>query len=581
MPDAIAGHAELKWVSKPKGSAMLSNIKISIKILMIVVTASIGMALVAVLGLLEEKSTMLEDRKAATLQMNEAAVSILTRYYDLEQKGELTEAEAQERAKADIRSIHFANNDYVFIYRMNGVAIVNRSAPQFEGTQRIDAKDPNGVPMIRLLIDAAAKGGGSVGYSNPRQAGGTPIPKISTALHFKPWDLMVGCGVFIDDIDTAFWDKATKLLSIIGVAILVVLGMSLLLARSITAPLADIIAALQRLADGDKTLAIPATDRRDEIGKIWRTLSVFKDNALRVDHLQAEQEEAKVQAAHDQKRAMAEMADSFEASVKGIVQTVSSASTEMRATAQSMLTIAEHSSQQATAVSAAANTASENVQTVAAATEELSQSVNEISRQAATSTRIANDAVGEARRTDAIMRGLAGSAQKISEVVALINSIASQTNLLALNATIEAARAGEAGKGFAVVAGEVKNLANQTALATGNIAAQVAEVQAATTEAVTAIQAIGLTIGQINEIASSIASAVIQQGAVTQDIARNINQASAGTQDVTRHIRDVTQASGETGAAAGQVLDAAGELSHQSELLRGEVDSFIARVRGS
>jgi len=445
----------------------------------------------------------------------------------------------------------------------------------------MDAKDPNGIPMIRLLIDAAAKGSGSVSYSNPRQAGSPPIPKISTALHFKPWDLMVGCGVYIDDIETAFWAKATKLLSIIGVGILAILGGSLLLARSITVPLTNIIVSLQRLANGDKALSIPLTDRRDEIGKIWQTLTVFKNNALHVDRLQAEQEETKAQAERDQKRALSDMADSFEASVKGIVQTVSSASTEMRATAQSMLTIAEHSSQQVTAVSVAAGTASENVQTVAAATEELSQSVNEISRQAATSTRIANDAVGEAQRTDTIMRGLAGSAQKISEVVALINSIAGQTNLLALNATIEAARAGEAGKGFAVVAGEVNSLANQTALATGNIAAQVAEVQAATEDAVTAIQAIGLTIGQINEIASSIASAVIQQGAVTQDIARNINQASAGTQDVTRHIRDVTQAAGETGAAAGQVLEAAGELSHQSELLRGEVDSFIARVRGS
>ena len=197
------------------------------------------------------------------------------------------------------------------------------------------------------------------------------------------------------------------------------------------------------------------------------------------------------------------------------------------------------------------------------------------------SAEIAGKAVTDAERTNVQVQGLAEAAQKIGEVVQLITDIASQTNLLALNATIEAARAGDAGKGFAVVASEVKNLANETAKATEEITAQIGAIQQATQDAVVAIQTISGTIGQINEIATTIASAVEEQGAATQEIARNVQQAAAGTQEVSSNIAGVTQAAGETGSAAGQMLSASGELSHQGEALRGEVDRFLATIRAA
>ena len=272
-------------------------------------------------------------------------------------------------------------------------------------------------------------------------------------------------------------------------------------------------------------------------------------------------------------------AERFESTVKGMVEVVASAATEMQSTARSMETTANSTSEQATAVAAAAEEASTNVQTVASAAEQLSSSISEISRQVAQSTQIAGNAVSEAERTNEMVKGLADAAQKIGEVVGLINDIASQTNLLALNATIEAARAGEAGKGFAVVASEVKNLANQTAKATEEIGAQIGGIQSATQGAVTAIQGIGDTIAEINEIASAIAAAVEQQGAATQEIARNVEQAASGTTEVTQSITQVTQAASETGNAAGQVLQAAGELSTQAENLSGEVTSFLDTIR--
>ena len=288
-----------------------------------------------------------------------------------------------------------------------------------------------------------------------------------------------------------------------------------------------------------------------------------------------------VAASEEKKRVMAKLAGDFEASVGTIVGMVSSAASEMSATAESLTSIAEKTSRQSVAVAAASEQASTNVQTVAGAAEQLSGSVVEISRRVASASAIAATAVAESARSNALVNGLADAAQRVGAVTSLIREIAAQTNLLALNATIEAARAGDAGKGFAVVASEVKALANQTARATEDISTQIAAIQGATNDTVTAIEAIGATIGQINEIAATIAAAVEEQGAATQEIARNIQQAAAGTGEVSSNIAGVTLAASETGTASGQVLAAARELSQQSERLNSEVYSFLSAVKAA
>jgi methyl-accepting chemotaxis protein len=269
----------------------------------------------------------------------------------------------------------------------------------------------------------------------------------------------------------------------------------------------------------------------------------------------------------------------FEATTGGLVGIVSSAATELRATAEGLSSTTDQTTQQAASVAAAVEQASVNVQTVAAAAEELSSSISEIARQVAQSSTIAGKAVEDARRTDAIVKTLAGGAQKIGDVIGLISSIAAQTNLLALNATIEAARAGDAGKGFAVVASEVKELANQTAKATGDIGVQIAQIQTATNEAVQAIEAITQTIDDLSRISASIATAVEEQGSATQEIARNVHEAASGTQEVSSNIVGVSQGARATGSAASQLLDAAGELSKQAEQLSTNVGQFITAVK--
>jgi methyl-accepting chemotaxis protein len=366
-----------------------------------------------------------------------------------------------------------------------------------------------------------------------------------------------------------------------GIAYVIGLAAAFLIGRGISRPVVGMTAAMERLAAGDATVTVPSTGERDEIGQMAQSVQVFKDNLVETNRLRGEQEAAKLRAEADKRATMNRMADEFEASVKGIVQMVSSAATELQSTAQSMSATAEETSRQATVVSAASEQAAANVQTVATATEELSAAIAEINRQVGESTSVAGEGKTEAARTNAGIRRLADEAQRIGEVVNLINDIAAKTNLLALNATIEAARAGEAGRGFAVVASEVKSLASQTAKATDEITAKIGEIQQATQSSVSAVGVIGRTIDRISDIATTIASAVEQQGSATQEIARSVQQVSAGTTEVSSNIVSVTQAAGETGAASSQVLGAATELSKNAELLKQKVEGFISQVRAA
>ncbi len=372
----------------------------------------------------------------------------------------------------------------------------------------------------------------------------------------------------------------TLMLSLCGAALLLAAGFGLWTVAALR-PLRRLTDAMLTLARGDLTVAVPTSESRDEIGQITGAVEVFKANAVEADAFRRRQAETE-HAAEERKRAeMAALADRFESQVKGVVDSVSTSSTEVRTLAQSLATTADHTETQATTVAAASEQASVNVQTVAAAAEELAASIAEIGRQIGESSRKARHAADQADGTNRIVDGLSAKANQIGDVVNLISSIAGQTNLLALNATIEAARAGEAGKGFAVVASEVKSLANQTAKATGDISQQIQEIQTATADAVQAIQSIAATIGEVNDIVGTIAQAVDGQNAATMEIARNVQQAAAGTNEVSSSIGGVLQAASETGSGASRLLSSSGELSKQAELLRSQVDRFLGSVRGA
>jgi methyl-accepting chemotaxis protein len=363
---------------------------------------------------------------------------------------------------------------------------------------------------------------------------------------------------------------------------LVLIGACIFSVFSIARPMRALTAAMEKLAGGDFSVVLPGLGRKDEVGEVAGAVEKFKIVSEQKAREDAEAKMRQDQIAAEQRKAeMRRLADSFEGAVGEIVGTVSSASTELEASATTLTSTAERTQQLTTVVAAASEEASTNVQSVASATEELSSSITEISRQVQESARVASEAVGQARTTTERVSELSKAATRIGDVVELINTIAGQTNLLALNATIEAARAGEAGRGFAVVASEVKALAEQTAKATGEIGQQIASIQTATEYSVGAIKDISDTIEKLSEISSTIAAAVEEQGAATQEISRNVQQAAEGTHQVSSNITDVQRGASETGSASSQVLSAAQMLSGDSNRLKLEVGKFLDTVRAA
>ncbi len=353
----------------------------------------------------------------------------------------------------------------------------------------------------------------------------------------------------------------------------------LLLARSITRPLGTLSERTAGLAAGDLNSEVHGTWMKNEIGAMARALKIFQDNAREVERLKLEQEHQKAEAEEERKRVVHELADLFEARVSEVVQQVGSGAQQVRSNARGMLDCANDANQKAAAVASASQQAGMSVQTAATAAEEMSASIAEIGVQVRRSFDMVRSAVAAVDESNGHVVGLSEAASKIGEIVSLINSIAAQTNLLALNATIEAARAGEAGKGFAVVAQEVKNLASQTAKATEEISTQIAGMQQVTGSAVSAIRGMGETVVSIDTIIGAIAASMEQQAAATQDIARHVQEAAAGTTEVSQNIAVVSHSAGETGTAAGEVLQAAELLDGQAVKLNTEVKQFIGRLR--
>jgi len=439
------------------------------------------------------------------------------------------------------------------------------------------------VKGVDEVLDLSRKSVGRI----PHEA--TELLNKSVAVIARESDEMLKKDV---DLNSAGADAATRtaaesyslafmvVIGIIMAAIVSGIAVGFYLVRDVSSGIASIVRPMQALGDGDLAAEVPHRGERTEIGAMADTLQVFKEALIAkraADQAAARDAEAKIERG----RKVDHITSEFESVIGNIVETVSSASTQLENSADTLTSTASRAQELSTAVAAASEEASTNVQSVASATEELSSSIREISRQVQESARMASEAVDQARSTNDRVGELSRAASRIGDVVELINTIAGQTNLLALNATIEAARAGEAGRGFAVVASEVKALAEQTAKATGEIGQQVTGIQAAMQESVGAIKDISSTIEKLSEIASAIAAAVEEQGAATQEISRNVQQAAQGTQEVSANISDVQRGATATGSASSQVLSAAQMLSTDSDRLRREVSQFLESVRAA
>jgi len=568
-------------IPPPEIPVKLSNLKITPKLVILVGVTLLGLCVAGALAGYLMQHEMLNARLDQAKAIVDMGVNMAAGLKKEVGAGKMTKEQAiAELGRRGNTMTYDKGAGYLFGTSYDGITILAPDPKQI-GTNRMEVVT-NGRKLSHELMDGARANGSILLYYEYVKPGEEkPIRKVGYAVNVPGFDMYIGTGAYLDDLDAKMTPIAWTLgLAILGIA---VIGGSIawLIGRSISGPLGLLGARMQGLADGQLDGEIPGIGRGDEVGAMAATVQIFKDNAVRIRGLEQAEAATQARAAADRRSAMENIASDFERSVTGIVRSVSTAAAGMQTTAQSMTSTASDASARAATVGAASESASNNVGTVAAAAEELSSSVAEISRQVARSSEIASKAVGDAERTNSTVQALSTGAEKIGEVVKLIHSIAAQTNLLALNATIEAARAGESGRGFAVVASEVKALANQTAKATEEISAQVAAMQSSTSDAVVSIGGITETIAQMSEITVSISTAIEQQGDATREIARNIQSVAAGSSEISTHIGGVTTAAAATGKAASDVLSNARELDIQSGMLRHAVDEFLSKVRAA
>lgn len=560
---------------------MIDRLRIRTKLLLVLLLCALSMAAAiwAATSILHQR--MMQDRIGKLRAVTEIAFEQAQLLDTQVQAGKLTRDEAMARFKEIGRGWWFDNHRaYITVADFEGINVLNLASPKIEGTHGNPM--PNGRYIIDTFVDAVKTSDEGLSlYDYPKPGQTEALPKMTFVKKFGPWRLVITAGVWLDDIE-ADYHAALYKLGGVGLVLLLVSGGAMLLAsRNITGSLKRLKDKMERLVGGDLTVDISEAVRIDEVGEMAKAVQVFKDNAVAMRAMQTEQNALKDRAEAEKKRTMRSMADDFEARIGGIVSAVSNAAAAMQSTARAMSGNTASTQTQTSAAAAGAEKSTANVQTVAAASEELATSIAEIGRQVAHASTVAGQANQESERTNASVAGLADQAQKIGEVVAFITQIASQTNLLALNATIEAARAGDAGRGFAVVASEVKTLATQTSKATDDIRAQIEAIQTETAEALTAIRRISNTIVEVNQISTTIAAAMEQQGAATQEITRNVQEAAGAARHVLQNINGVGQAVAATGQAASELLTEADRLAQQATTLQAEVGDFLQSVRAA
>jgi methyl-accepting chemotaxis protein len=560
---------------------MFKNFSIAQKFALIILSAVAVMVISTVAQVMEMRSGMIDQKRAEIRNTVDAAASILKSSYDAAVASGAKPEDAIRTAGNVLRASRFDNGNYFYVYDLTGDTLMHPLRKDLEGKNNLGLKDKNGVMIIQEFIkEVKAKGAGFTDYHWKKPGQETETLKIAYNALIPGTQAFVGSGLHTDDVDAVLKREMIETALIVTPFFLLFCGLAHFVMRNVSGGVKDLTGSVEGIVAGALDTEVRGTDRGDEVGVVARALLGFRDALVAKDA--ADRNMAVIQE-RDRTRQMAieEAIRTFEDKVNTAVVTISSTATELEASANELARTAENTTMEASTVAAAATQTNTTFHGLAAAGEQLSGTAGEISRILREATDASAGAVTSVRATDDSAQRLVSAASRIGVIVELIRGLAEQTNLLALNATIEAARAGDAGRGFAVVATEVKELANQTAKATNDISEMVAEIQGAIDSTVGSIKDIDHSIAMIERATGAIAGSVGEQERATHEIAGNVQQAVNGTDEVTRAITQVSSAANETAAATSQVHGAAGDLSRQAEVMRVEVERFLANVRAA
>ncbi|SON57129.1 Methyl-accepting chemotaxis protein 4 [Hartmannibacter diazotrophicus] len=542
---------------------------------------ALGLVILTLYSVFAFKATLYSDAEKRLRDIVDSSYSIIQAYQEKAAKGEMSEADAKSTAMAALNALRYDGTGYVWVHDLDQRVVMHPLNPDWNGKIKSDIKDPDGKSLYAAMNEVVLANGGEGSYAyswaKPGQDPGKMFPKESYVKLFKPWGMVIGTGVYVDDLEAIVWSKALTLGGIGLVILALIIAASLIVVRSITRPLSVASHLLDCLVTGRPAEGSTLATSLTEVQTLNHSVDVFYKMSIERAELNSRTEAEQIRRDRQQAE-IQRLISEFRGEIASALETVSTRATSMVGAVDALNKIADATSECVTTAASASEQASGSVETVASAAEELSASIQEISRQIGSNGEIVNQATDVARKTNDSMDGLAEAADRIGAVVGLISEIAEQTNLLALNATIEAARAGEAGRGFAVVASEVKSLASQTAKATDEISTQISGIQNSTKEAVEAIRQITDIMGEINRGTGLISEAIEEQQAATSEIARSISEASAGTQQVSASMTVVTQNANQTADAASGVYGASTEVSKTASDLRQTVDRFLENV---
>lgn len=521
-----------------------------------------------------------QQRRRELRNLGDLAISIISSESVAAEKGEKSDKEARETALKRVASLRYAGSEYFWVQDFQARMLMHPIKPELDGKDLSGFTDPTGLKLFMTIADVARRQkSGFVDYMWPKPGKDTtPVAKTSFVIAFEKWGWIVGTGVYIDDLWAealaSTWDDILIILAIAAITTTI----SLLIARNLTRLIRQMTDCMKTLAKGDTAAVVPVVTAQDELAEMAKAIAVFRDNAVARQRLE---EAAKVHEGEKLKHTerLHQMLEAFRSASDDVLQTTADQMGKLRETSRALTTLSEGASAQAdTALSSTRKTAS-SVQTVAAAAEQLSASIREIDRRLVGSRDLIRQTVETSDQSARGIAELSDAAKKIGSVVTLIQAIASQTNLLALNATIEAARAGEAGRGFAVVASEVKALAEQTAVAIGEISPLVDGIQRSTAGAVEAIHKMTGRMAEVTRATEEIASSVEDQAGATREIAASANSVAGETTILDQSVAAVTQVIEKTASTASGLIEVSDRLSAQAEALSAQVEQFITVLK--